>query len=237
MTAAYLLFVALTLLLTMLVGYATFRTNRLLAQWPLDQNPLLHPGENVVRVFLVALCIGLGLLSGLPAAALGWDTRAILPQVGWGSVAGLLIAAFYYITTRLVVAHSGTRHYSTRVLRIIVPRRAADFPAIALAMLPVVAMEELLFRSLLIGGLTPLLPLWVLLPASALLFGLMHSAQGGWGVIGVTVGGLALGLLFVYAESLLLPLWTHYVVNMAQLALAYRLGPGGLLTTEEISGE
>lgn len=225
MTAAYLVFVALTFLLTMLVGYATVRTNRMLALWPLEQNPLLHPGENVVRVILVILCIGLGVLSGVPSAMLGWQWGAVLPQLGWGTVAGLVIAGFYYAATRALIAAGGARYYSPRVLQIIVPRRASEFPAVGLAMLPVVVMEELLFRSLLVGGLTPLLPVWLLVVATALLFGLMHSAQGAWGVVGVTLGGLALGSLFVTAESLLLPIWTHYVVNMTQLALAYRLGP------------
>lgn len=219
----YFLFVFLTLLLVGLVAVATVRSNRLLATWPADQNPLLHPGETLMRLLLLLLCIALGLLSGRPAAALGWQWGEVLAQLAWGTLAGLVMAAFYYTATRLVVARWGERYYSPRVLEIILPRRRADFPAVALAMLPVVGMEELLFRSLLIGGFGPLAPDWALVLISAALFGWMHSPQGIWGVVGVTLGGVVLGVLFLLAGSLLLPLWAHYVVNMAQLVLAYRL--------------
>lgn len=225
MTAAYLLFVILTLLLVALVGVATVRTNRLLATWPLDQNPLLLPGETLVRLVLIGLCIGLGFLSGLSHAALGWRWGPIWPQFLAGTLAGLVIAAFYTLATRALIALGGARYYSTRIVQIIVPRRPKDFPAVAAAMFPVVVMEELLFRSLMIGGLATLLPAEWLVIASALVFGLLHSPQGWWGMIGVSLGGLILGVMFLATESLLLPIWTHYVINMAQLVVAYRLGP------------
>lgn len=224
MSIRYTLFLLLTLLLVGLVAVATVRANRLLATWPADQNPLLHPGENLMRLLLLLLCVALGLLSDRPAAALGWQWGALGQQLAGGTPAGLLMAAFYYSATRAVVARWGERYYSPRVLHIILPRRRADFPAVALAMLPVVAMEELLFRSLLIGGFGLLAPNWVLVLLSAAVFGLMHSPQGAWGVVGVTLGGIVLGMLFLWTGSLVLPLWTHYVVNMAQLLLAYRLG-------------
>lgn len=223
---AYIAFVILTVGLVALVGLATLRTNALLAEWPTTQNPLLLPGENVLRGLLIALCVGLGLLSGVPHAVLGWQWGDVLAQLGWGSAAGLVLAGFYIVATRALIAIGGDRLYSSQVIRLITPRRRADFFPLALAMVGVVVMEELLFRSLLIGGMTPLMPAWIAILLSALVFGLMHSAQGVWGMLGVTLGGLALGALFVAADSLLLPVWTHYIVNMAQLVVAYRRGLG-----------
>ena len=68
---AYIAFVILTVGLVALVGLATLRTNALLAEWPTTQNPLLLPGENVLRGLLIALCVGLGLLSFDQGLAIG----------------------------------------------------------------------------------------------------------------------------------------------------------------------
>jgi membrane protease YdiL (CAAX protease family) len=92
-------------------------------------------------------------------------------------------------------------------------------------MVPVVVLEELLFRSLLLAGLAPLAPQPLLLVAAGLAFGLMHSPQGAWGMIGAGLAGMGLGLLFLWAGSLVLPFVTHYVANVVQVGLAMRAGP------------
>ena len=68
----YWFFVGGVLLLTAFVGYGTFATARLLKHWQPDRNLLLLPAENVMRLILVGVCIGLGYLSGLGENALGW---------------------------------------------------------------------------------------------------------------------------------------------------------------------
>src|SRR5690606_9263296 len=136
---------------------------------------------------------------------------------------GLLLALIYYWSTRWVMARTGLRFYSTKLIRLIVPRNRREFAVMLLVMLTVVLVEELLFRSLLIGGLMPLVPAWALVVASSVIFGLMHSPQGLWGMLGVSLGGLLLGWMFVATGSLVMPLVCHYVTNMAQIAAAYRL--------------
>ena len=90
-------------------------------------------------------------------------------------------------------------------------------------MAPVVLVEELLFRSLLIGGFALLLPLPLLLIGWSVLFGLLHAPQGLWGMLGAGLGGLLLGILFVVQGSILLPIVAHYVTNCVQVIQAMRL--------------
>ena len=222
MPLTYIAFVVLTLLLVGFVGYGTFRAAKLLPNWPHDQNPLLLPGETVLRAVLILVCIGLGLLSGQSWAVLGWHVPAQpMDQVGWGTLWGIIMAAIYIVTTRWVMSKGDARYYTPTVVRVIVPRSPQQFGAVAVAMISIVVLEELLFRSLLLGGLSPLLPTWALLVMAAVIFGLMHSPQGWWGMIAVALGGVVLGSMFFAERSLLMPAVAHYVVNMAQISYAY----------------
>ncbi len=223
MPLRYWLFVLLTLGLTTAVGYATYRTALLLRSWRPDRNLLLIPAENLVRLALIALCVALGMLSGLAPDQLGWRLSPLAPQLLGGILAGSALALFFFAATRWVVSRSGSRFYSPAVLEIIVPRTQAEFWAVALVMVSVVILEELLFRSLLIGGLLPIVPAPLLLVISGLAFGVMHSPQGAWGMTGAGLAGVGLGLLFLAAGSLLLPIVAHYVTNMVQVWLAMRL--------------
>jgi membrane protease YdiL (CAAX protease family) len=224
MSLSYTTFVALTLLFVGLVGYATYRSAQILPDWPADQNPLLHPAETGVRFILIGFCISLGLLSGESQQALGWVVNHPLSQIAWGTLWGILLALFYIITTRWVMARSGKRYYTTTVVRVIVPRSTQQVWAVAAVMVSVVLLEELLFRSLLLGGFAPLLPTWLLLAIGALIFGLMHSPQGLWGMVAIAMGGILLGLMFVTTQSLLMPAVAHYVINMVQIGYAYWRG-------------
>lgn len=221
MTFTYITFVVLTLLLVGLVGYGTYRAAQILPNWPTDQNPLLHPAETVVRFSLIGLCIALGLLSGQSQQALGWVVHQPVRQIAWGTIWGFVIALVYIVTTRWIMTRSGDRYYSTTVVRVIVPRSNQQVWAVAWAMITVVLLEELLFRTLLLGGFAPLLPTWLLLAAGATVFGLMHSPQGLWGMGAVAIGGILLGLMFVTTQSLLMPAVAHYVVNMVQIGYTY----------------
>jgi membrane protease YdiL (CAAX protease family) len=219
---AYLLFVVLTLLLTAWIAVNTYLTARLLRTWRPDTNPLLHPLETAVRLVLIGACLGLGWLSGLDPSLLGWTLGGAWQQVFWGTVAGLVLGGAFLTATRWVVLHTGERFYSPLVLDLIVPRSRRELALTALAMVSVVLLEELLFRSLLVGGLSPLLSPPLLVGGFGILFGLLHSPQGAWGMAGAALAGVLLGALFLLAGSLLLPCIAHYVANMLQVATAYR---------------
>jgi membrane protease YdiL (CAAX protease family) len=235
MTWNYWLFVVLTLGMTLFLGYGTYATARLLRVWRPDQNLLLMPAENLVRVVMLLLCIGLGYLSGLDAAQLGWRFPQPARQLLIGLGTGLATALFFYYVTRQIVRRSGARFYSPALLHYIVPKSGREFILVLLALIPVVLLEEVLFRSLLLGGLSPLAPESLLLIGFGIVFGLFHSPQGIWGMIGAGLGGIIFGLLFLWQQSLLAPVVAHYVANLAQISLVMLVGRGA--NTVEIKAE
>ena len=222
MPVGYWLFVGLTLVLVSLVGYGVYATNRLLRTWQPDRNLLLLPGENVVRLVLVLFCLLLGAASGLSCTQLGWSLQAWSTQTWIGLGWGCGLAIFFYLATQWMIRNGGQRFYSAVVIKAIVPQSRRELYLVLLAMAPVVLLEELLFRSLLLGGLAPILPAPVLMVASALLFGWLHVPQGVWGVAGATLAGLLFGWLFITQGSLLAPLVAHYVANAVQIIQAMR---------------
>ncbi|GIV77264.1 CPBP family intramembrane metalloprotease [Litorilinea aerophila] len=220
MPLRYWLFVAVTLGLTAFIGYGTYSTARLLRTWRPNRNVLLLPAENLFRLLLILVCGGLGQLSGLPHTQLGWTFPRAGDQVVLGISLGVMLALFFYGATRWLTARTGHRYYSPLLLEIIVPRTAWELLGVLLALIPVVLLEELLFRSLLVGGLLPILPAPLLVVGWGILFGLMHSPQGLWGMTGASLAGIFLGVLFLEQGSLLTPLVTHYVANAVQIWLA-----------------
>jgi len=217
------IFAGLTLALVAFISYGTYMTARLLRIWQPDRNLLLLPAENLVRLVILGLCLVLGLLSGVPATQLGWVFPAPGRQLLWGSLWGVGLALFFYLSTRWLIAQTGKRFYSSVVIQAITPQSGFELWLVLLAMLPVVLLEELLFRSLLIGGFAHLLPASLLVVGWSILFGLLHSPQGLWGMLGAGLAGALLGTLFVYEGSLLLPLVAHYVTNCLQIVQAMRL--------------
>jgi len=227
MTLRYLTFVLLILVITSALGYGTYSTARLLRTWKPDRNLLLFPAENGVKCGLILLCIALGFLSGLPLEEFGWRFPNMARQSLIGVAWGIGLAAFFYFATQWLSVQQNERLYSTVIIDAVIPHSIGEAILVALAMVLVVIVEELLFRSLLIGGLLPLLSAPTLLVSTSVLFGLLHSPQGWWGIFGATVVGMLFGALFLYYKSLGVPLVAHYVANMTQIFLATWLSKRG----------
>lgn len=223
MTINFWLFTLLTLALVAFIGYGTYATARLLRNWRPDRNLLLLPAENLLRLVLIGVCLILGLLSGLPLTQLGWRFPQVTQQVLWGVFWGVALALFFYGSTQWLVRSTGQRFYSSVVIQAITPKDRRELLLVLLAMASVVLLEELLFRSLLIGGFAHLAPLPLLVIGWSVIFGMLHAPQGTWGMVGAGMGGLLLSLLFVMQGSLLLPLVAHYVTNTLQVIQAMRL--------------
>lgn len=227
MSLQYQIFVMLTCLLIAFLGYGTYSTAKLLRTWRPDRNLILLPAENALRILLLPVCIGLGILSNLPLSQLGWRIAQSAEQVALesfaGGILGCVLAFVFYLSTRWLMTTTGTRYYSTVLIEAVLPRKRREFALVFLAMIPIVLLEELLFRSLLLGGLAPLVPVPILLIGSGILFGAMHSPQGVWGMAGAGLAGVLFGLLFLWFGSLLAPVVAHYVANMVQIGIAMRV--------------
>lgn len=216
------IFLGGTLLLTTLIVVGTHKSNRLLREWGgVPFNPLLAPAENGLKLLLLALLVALALGSGLPPEQFG-----LVPLTGAALLLGLLAGVAGWAASNLIatlaIARYGREVIPTLVLRAILPRSGGEWLGVLPAMALAVLLEELLFRAILIGGMSAWVPLPPLLLLNALLFGVLHSIQGQLGTLVTGALGLALAGLLLWSGSLWPPLIAHYVINLGQLILATR---------------
>ncbi len=206
--------------LTTLLAWITYRSNLLLKEFQPDFNLLLSPPELIVRMLLAGICLLLAWSSRLPMAQLGLMADNPLRTTGAGIGIGIIVVIGINVLTSWCINHFGRHIYSPLVIRNILPRRPMEWGLVALAFLPAVAMEELLFRTLWLGGFRGAVPLPLLIAGTSILFGLMHQPQGQLGII--IAGGINVifSMLFVWSGQLLLTLTAHYVVNLLQLIVA-----------------
>lgn len=209
------------LLLTAGLAWMTYQSNVLLKRFKPNFNLLLSPPELIVRVLLVGICLFLAWLSGLPAAQLGLNSPNLLRSIGFGAAIGLVVQIFVNVLTRWAIARFGHHLYSPVVVQSILPRRAIEWIPVSLALIPAVAMEELLFRSLWLGVFGLVIPLPWLILGTSLIFGFMHQPQGPLGVVLTGSINVLFCGLFVWSGELLIPLVAHYTINLLQLGAAY----------------
>ncbi|HEY81418.1 MAG TPA: CPBP family intramembrane metalloprotease [Anaerolineae bacterium] len=207
-------------LLTLLtfIAFATYRTNQALKVWTPEENILLSPSENIARLILIALAVGLGFLSGEDVHTLGWQPLHPLGDVLIGILLGIAIPLSLYYPSRWVETHHPEWH-SDIVVESIRPRYRGQWPWVILALLPVALMEELLFRSLLLGAFAPHVNIVYFVIGVSVVFGLLHLPQGEWGVVGVILVSLVLSVVFLWRESLLVVVIAHWLMNVIQLVL------------------
>jgi membrane protease YdiL (CAAX protease family) len=205
-----------------LVCYGMVRTGLALRFWTPRYNLLLSLPDNAARLVMLAFCILLGVTVGPGPEALGWSTSPTLlgRDLFLGAVVGLVWAAALNAGGNLAVRRWGPEVFSSKVLQCMLPIGRREWVGVLLALVPAAALEEMLFRSLPLGGLAWLVPPWWLLWPLALLFGLLHWPQGGWGVAGAAISAVMFSLLFLVTSGIWAPLAAHYTINVAQLVLA-----------------
>jgi membrane protease YdiL (CAAX protease family) len=74
--------------------------------------------------------------------------------------------------------------------------------------------EEILYRGILMGILTPVVGLWPAVGLSSVIFGMGHAYQGFSGIVKTTGVGLVLALLTVFSGSLLAAMVLHTVIDL-----------------------
>ncbi len=224
MAAAWLFTGALALLMA-LVAFATYRSGRLLREgWLPPMNLMLSPADNLLRLGLIVICVGVGYAWGPGPQALGWNTSALGRDLGWGAGVGLLISGLVAGLEPSLERRGVANLYDDRVIRSILPVNRTEWVGVIAALLPAALLEELLFRSLPLGGLSGLIAPWVLVWPLALGFGLLHWPQGVWGVFGTTLVALVLSALFLVSGSIWAPLAAHYLINLSQIHIAKQKG-------------
>ncbi len=217
-------FAAALAVLILAIGVATWFSGRALRTFTPSQNLLLTVPDNLLRLFLIVVCVALGLFAGPGAEALGWAAGQPLRDVAVGAGAALLLFPALTWAGNAVVRRWGPEMYDNRLLRAIVPVDRREWVGVLLALFGAAALEELLFRSLPLGGLTWLASPWVLMWPLSLVFGLMHAPQGQWGIVGTALMGLVLSALFLWSGSIWPPLVAHWLLNAAEVTLAWRQG-------------
>lgn len=211
----------LIILFTGLIAWMTYRSHLLIKEVQVDFNLLLSLPESIARLFMVGVCLFLAWLSGLSADQLGFTTEVPWRTVTLGVAVGIIIQLSVNLTTLQAIKHFGRAIYSPWLIQNILPKQPHEWPLIALAFLPPVAMEELLFRTLLIGAFEEIIALPVLIVGTSVVFGLMHQPQGKLGMLVAGIINAVLCLLFVWSGMLLLTLIAHYTINLLQIVAAY----------------
>ncbi len=215
-------FAAATLALIVAIAYITYRSAQLLKEIEIPFNLMLSPVENGFRLLLILLCVALGRLSGLPPGRLGWSVESPAIDIVIGLVLGTVVQLALHPVTRWAVVRFGKWVYSPLVILNILPETRRQWVLVPLALVPAALVEELLFRSLLLGGLSVLWPAIALAISGSLLFGIMHAPQGPLGIIATGVVGFVLSLLFLWRWTLLSVFVMHYTINLLQLLRASR---------------
>lgn len=213
-------FVVGTFGILFLLAWGTYQTAVYLRRVTITFNPLLLPAENIMRFALIAICLWLGMTSGLPFQALGWVPSDLARNVALGLAVGTAIAIVIPLLTQIAVRYLGPQIYSPVIVRSVLPRTRREWLLVPLLLVSAVLLEELLFRSLLLGGLGQFAPPLLLAVVWSVLFGAMHLPQGSLGIVVAAGMGLVLSALFLWTMSLVTPLIAHYVINILQLIWA-----------------
>ena len=209
-----------TLLFTAFIAWLTYRSHLLLKEFNLDVNVLLSWPETVARTLMVGICLILAWMSGLTAEMLGLTVTNGWWSLGIGFVAGATTQWGLNLISQRAIRRFGRGVYSPTILNNILPKRRTEWLLVALAFIPPILMEELLFRSLLIGLFEEGIPLTLLILVTSTLFGLMHIPQGRLGIILAGTINVIFCVLFIWTGELLVTFVAHYTVNMMQLVTA-----------------
>ncbi len=213
-------FILGSLLLLAGLAWVTYQSGKLLRALPVGENLLLAPLENAVKAAIVAVCAGLAAISGLPPTQFGWQAPHLAADMGAAILFAVAVQVIVNALTRWAIRRFGKTVYSPVVMLNIFPRTRREWLLVPPAMGLAVLLEEVLFRSLLLGGLSTWVPAPLLVGALGLVFGAMHSPQGSLGMVVSAAVGVALSLLFLWSGSLLTPFVAHYLINLLQLLRA-----------------
>jgi membrane protease YdiL (CAAX protease family) len=213
-----------TLALISFLYWAAYQSDRVLKTRALEINGnlLLSVPEFLFKIILLGICFGLANSLSVDRLEkyIGWPSTQPLADIVLGVTIGLVTAFAVNIISTIAIRIWGKRIYSPAVMQGMIPRNQIEWVLILVPLLLAVALEEVLFRALLIGGFSMVVNPWIMAVASSIVFGLMHSPQGILGIVLVGLVGMLFGAIFILTNSLLIVIIAHFVINLLQIIRA-----------------
>ena len=211
-----------TLALLGLMYWGAYINGKEIKTIEIQSNLLLQFPEFVFKLLLLGLCMGLAssLDVARPDKYFGWPTQNLAFDIIAGICLGLVCQFGVNTISALAIRFFGSDIYSPIVLKNVIPKNTLEWFLIIIPLLLAVLVEEVLFRALAIGGFSTVINSWVLAVASSILFGMVHVTQGKLGMLVSGTVGFVLAAIFIVANSLLLVITGHFVLNLLQLIRA-----------------
>ena len=213
-----------TLALISFLYWAAYQSDRALKTRAVEINGnlLLSVPEFLFKIILLGICFGLANSLSVDRLEkyIGWPSSQPLADIVIGITIGLVTAFAVNIISTIAIRIWGKRIYSPAIMRGMIPRNQIEWLLILVPLLLAVALEEVLFRALLIGGFSMVVNPWIMAIASSIVFGLMHSPQGILGIVLVGLVGMLFGAVFILTNSLLIVIIAHFVINLLQIVRA-----------------
>lgn len=213
-----------TLALTGFFYWAAFQSARALKSKTIQitGNLLLSVPEFVFKLITLGLCFGLANTLSVDRVEnyIKWPSRQPLVDLVIGLAVGLVTAFVINFLSVLAIRIWGKDIYTPDIMKSLLPRNQLEWVLIVVPLLVAVAVEEMLFRALLIGGFSTIVNPWALVVAAGVLFGLMHSPQGNLGIVLTGAVGILFGAVFILTNSLLTVIVAHFALNFLQIVRA-----------------
>ncbi len=215
------LFLIGTLALLAFLYWAAYMSARALKNKTVEINGnlFLSVPEFIFKLLMLGFCFGLA--NSLDVVRLdkliGWPPKQPIADLVIGLTVGFVMVFAINILSTVAIRIWGKSIYSPQFAKSLVPRNQIEWVLIIPPLLLAVALEEMLFRALLIGGFSLIVNPWAMAVAGSIIFGLMHSPQGILGIILVGLVGMLFGAIFIITNSLFIIIVAHFTINYLQL--------------------
>jgi len=212
------------------MGYAIYITlrlsttqkrlrERLSSNLDTERSILLEPKDLAFRIISVAILITTILMSQIPLQQVGLTSQNVVEDIFIGIGLGFALRHFLNLALSRMRVIGSEKTGCNLILKSILPRSNLQRWLLITVVLPIGGfLEELYFRGILIGGLSPFAGLYVAVLISILFFAFSHIVQGRLGVLGSGLSGAVLAITFMWRNSLLPLFMAHYVGDLEPLS-------------------
>jgi membrane protease YdiL (CAAX protease family) len=151
------------------------------------------------------------------------DARAWYASLGAGSIALVVVLAVVVIVLPIVALFFARKQEELTAIgdiQAMIPRNSAEVRLGVLLSFNAGIVEELLFRlalpAVVFGAFGSG---WIAIVLSVLVFGILHIYQGVAGVVGTTIIGALLMVLYIATGSIVVPILVHVLIDIRSFVL------------------